>query len=428
MDVGFIALVILAFIHLFANQAKILGWLWHGRFLSFAAGISFAYVFVDLLPELEKEQPVLKQTFDTLIPYLDRHAYVIALIGVLFFYGLHTRSQTKSARNFWISTTGYLLFNFFVGASLSDSTDPELQPLALFTVAMGMHYFIWDHNASIDNNKIYEKQARWLLVAALFTGYIVGYLSHIPEAIVAVTVSFIAGGVLLNVLRYELPKREQVGYLFFVMGSLLYTAIILNLGSHAVEIAESDRAWLTKFVHEFFLDDTMVFTLFGSKPMGGQLICTATEEESLASSEQVLKNYPEDKKQTFLNRIHEYYQHCDLDKNFSKWLQWKKQFPQSLFLFRSQSSEDGYYLLVEMLNVREAIWTLQKHYTLFQRETGMEFDPLAVCFDFENPEKLTLMNILSLPPNPRVHFFKTSPTRKQFKISRYRILYPLQPL
>lgn len=231
MDSGFIALIVLALIHLFANQAKILGWIWHGRFLSFAAGISFAYVFVDLLPQLEKGQPVLKQTFDKLIPYLDRHAYVIALIGVLFFYGLHTHSQTNSVRNFWISTSGYLLFNFFVGASLSDSTNPELQPLLLFTVAMGMHYFVNDHNASVDNDVIYEKQARWLLVAALFAGYIAGYLSHIPEAVVAVAVSFIAGGVLLNVLRYELPKREQVGYLFFVTGSLLYTALILSIGT-----------------------------------------------------------------------------------------------------------------------------------------------------------------------------------------------------
>jgi len=231
MNSGFIALVVLAFIHLYANQAKILGWIWHGRFLSFAAGISFAYVFVDLLPELEKGQPLLKQTLDPVLPYLNRHAYVIALLGVLFFYGIQTQSQTNALRNFWISTSGYLLFNFFVGATLSDSTDPEIQPLFLFTAAIGMHYFIRDHTASLQNDIIYQKQGRWFLVFALFAGYIVGNLTHIPDSIVAIAVSFLAGGVLLNVLRYELPKREQVGYLFFLIGSLFYTVVILNLNS-----------------------------------------------------------------------------------------------------------------------------------------------------------------------------------------------------
>lgn len=233
MDInsGFLALLVLALVHLFANQAKMMGWVWHGRFLSFAAGISFAYVFVDLLPTLEKNQPVLKQAFGEIVPYLDRHAYVIALLGVLFFYGLHTHSEAGSPRNFWLSMSGYVLFNFFVGASLSDSTNPDIQPLSLFTIAMGMHYFVHDHNAGAADVELYNNRARWMLVFALMVGYAVGYVTHISDTVVALVVSFIAGGVFLNVLRYELPKREQVGYLFFVGGALLYTAILLRVGA-----------------------------------------------------------------------------------------------------------------------------------------------------------------------------------------------------
>ena len=225
---GFISILVLSIIHLFANQAKVLGWVWHGRFLSFAAGISFAYVFIDLLPVLEKGQPALKQTFDKIIPYFDRHAYLIALIGVLFYYGLDTQPESGEKKTFWLSLGGYLLFNFFVGASLSDPTNPDIQPLILFTIAMGMHYFVRDHNAAVDNMSLYMHQARWWLVAALFAGYIAGNLTHIPDVLVAIFMSFLAGGIMLNVLRYELPKREQVGYFFFLLGSLLYTAILLG--------------------------------------------------------------------------------------------------------------------------------------------------------------------------------------------------------
>lgn len=236
---GFVALLILAVIHLFANRAQILGWIWKGNFLSFAAGISFAYVFVDLLPELEKGQSVLKRSFGDILPYLNRHTYVIALLGVLFYYGLHTQSTSRSDRNFWIKLGGYLLFNFFVGASLSDGNNPEIQPLFLFTIAMGMHYFISDHNANEENGSLYNQKGRWLLVLALFLGYIVGYLTSIPDTVVAIAVSFISGGILLNVLRYELPKRQQVGYYFFLMGSLIFTLIILNL-DYAKKILEEE--------------------------------------------------------------------------------------------------------------------------------------------------------------------------------------------
>ena len=95
MNAGLISLIILVLIHLYSNKAQLFGWVWHGRFLSFAAGVSFAYIFVDLLPSLEKGQPILKKTFGVLF-YLDLHAYVLALLGVLFFYGLHTQGDTKN--------------------------------------------------------------------------------------------------------------------------------------------------------------------------------------------------------------------------------------------------------------------------------------------------------------------------------------------
>lgn len=239
---GFVALLILAAIHFFANRTQVSGWIWKGNFLSFAGGVSFAYVFVDLLPELEKGQSVLKRSFGDILPYLDRHTYVIALLGVLFYYGLHSHSKANSNQNFWISLSGYLLFNFFVGASLSDGNNPEIQPLLLFTIAMGMHYFISDHNQNKENQSLYDQKGRWFLVSALFLGYIVGYLTSIPDTVVAVAVSFISGGVLLNVFRYELPKREQIGYYFFLMGSLIFTLIILNLNYTEKMLQEKGHA------------------------------------------------------------------------------------------------------------------------------------------------------------------------------------------
>lgn len=230
---GLLALLSLALVHLIANQAAVVGLIWHGRFLSFAAGLSFAYVFIDLLPTLELAEPILEQAFGGFVPYLDHHAYLMALFGVLFFYGLHSATPTASQqRDFWLAMGGASFFNFFVGVSLANSNNPEIQPLSLFTIALAMHYFVNDHNMGLENPVLYQSKARWGLVAALFFGYCIGKITDIPPSIEAMVISFLAGGVLLNVLRYELPKREKVGFGFFLLGSLLYTAVILQIGKN----------------------------------------------------------------------------------------------------------------------------------------------------------------------------------------------------
>ena len=218
---GFLSLCLLALIHLFANRPHILGWVWHSKFLSFASGISLAYVFVDLLPALEKGEPALKRTLDPIVPFLELHTYLIALLGILFYYGIQSRISSKEHQ--WLPISGYLLFNFFVGASLSDSSNPEIQPLTLFTIAIGLHYFIRDHLSKISKNQF----ILWLLIAILFVGYFIGYLTKIPDAVTAIGISFVAGGIILNTFQYELPKQEKHGYFWFVFGALLYTSILL---------------------------------------------------------------------------------------------------------------------------------------------------------------------------------------------------------
>ena len=219
---GLISLFVLAAVHFFSHYAKIMKWVWRGQFLSFASGISLSYIFVDLLPVLEKGEPVLKRTFAQVIPYLDRHTYLIALLGILFYYGV--QSHASSQKTHWLRLSGYLFFNFLVGASLSDSSNPEIQPLILFTIAIGLHYFIRDHLAKI------SKPTIGLLLISLFVGYLIGYVAKIPDALSAIAISFVAGGVLLNTFQYELPKREKTGYFWFVCGAVVYTTILLSLG------------------------------------------------------------------------------------------------------------------------------------------------------------------------------------------------------
>ena len=89
-----------------------------------------------------------------------------------------------------------------------------------------MHYFVRDHLFKISSNK----PILWSLCGALAAGYLVGTLMKIPDAVTAIGIAFVSGGIILNVLHYELPKPEKGGYLWFVLGALGYTAMLLGLG------------------------------------------------------------------------------------------------------------------------------------------------------------------------------------------------------
>lgn len=149
-------------------------------------------------------------------------------------------------------------------------------------------------------------------------------------------------------------------------------------------LSQKDKLWMKPFIEKFFLQEPVVYTLFGSKPMSSFTICTATEKEFVDSCQTLFKSYTEDRKKTALQKIQDYYQNYDSNVFFQKWLSWKKDYTHPLFLFRIDFSVNEKLLNVDLINVRETLWILQKNYSLFSRETGIIYNPFEVVFDFEN--------------------------------------------
>jgi hypothetical protein len=55
----------------------------------------------------------------------------------------------------------------------------------------------------------------------------IGYFSDIHRAAIAFLFSFLAGGVILNVIKEELPDERESRYWSFVLGAGIYTLILL---------------------------------------------------------------------------------------------------------------------------------------------------------------------------------------------------------
>ena len=232
---AFLAVTSLVIIHLFAVKAKVLGYFWHTRFLSMAGGIAVAYVFVEMLPKLGNSQATLQAITADLIPLKERHVYIVAFLGFLFFYGIDqvSTNQLKNKANFafWLNMGSYVFLNFLVGYEIVDIHDPFIQPLYLFIIALGLHYFITDHTLREKHADIYDNLGRLLLSIALYLGFIAGLMTELPKTMVIYAVAFVAGGVILNVLNHELPNDEKSGsFASFALGGIFYSIILAYEG------------------------------------------------------------------------------------------------------------------------------------------------------------------------------------------------------
>ena len=69
-----LTILVLAIVHLVAGTTAVLGLKWGPRALSAASGVSVAYVFLDLMPDLAEQQNLIERA--GLFPGLDRHIYI----------------------------------------------------------------------------------------------------------------------------------------------------------------------------------------------------------------------------------------------------------------------------------------------------------------------------------------------------------------
>ena len=93
----FVLAASLAIVHLVAGRLRFLDRIPRSRWLSFGSGISVAYVFIHLLPELARGQEVLQASTGPLLGTLETHVWLVALLGLSVFYGLDRAAKRGRA-------------------------------------------------------------------------------------------------------------------------------------------------------------------------------------------------------------------------------------------------------------------------------------------------------------------------------------------
>lgn len=233
-----VAVAVLVVVHLAAGAMRFLDGVPRSRWLSAAGGVSVAYVMVHLLPELARYQELWSEG-DIDVPWFETEVYVVALAGLVAFYGIeiHTRSARKASAAAGTTTTAafavgiaaYALYNLIVGYLLVERAEASTGDLVLFTLAMGLHFVVNDYGLREHAGLAYRRCGRWVLAAALLVGTALGLYREVPVEAVAALLAVLGGGVILNVLKEELPAERDSRFLPFLAGAACYALLLVQL-------------------------------------------------------------------------------------------------------------------------------------------------------------------------------------------------------
>lgn len=210
------------------------------KFLSISAGIAVAYVFVHLLPELNSFQEQLQTELeDSFWSFTEHHIYIIALIGLVLFYVLERmvkvskRTDKLSDPNkagsgvFWLHIASFFVYNSIIGYLLVREEYESPLGMLFYFLALGVHFITNDRSLRRDHQQIYDKYGRLLLTGAILLGWFIGIFTELNEIAVSLLNAFIAGGIVLNVLKEELPEERESSIGSFLLGAAGYTALLL---------------------------------------------------------------------------------------------------------------------------------------------------------------------------------------------------------
>jgi hypothetical protein len=221
--------------------------------VSFSAGMSAAYVFVHLMPEMHGARSVFAESVSGHLPLEGMVIYFVALVGFLAFYGLeHLRVQLSEREGsegegqgkgtlegaeaeegglaYRLHVGGFAAYVALVGYLLVRNLEETPVSTALFATAMVFHFLTIDHSLREEHGAAYEGSGRWLLACMSLLGWGAGALFALPAYVLALLVAFLSGAIIMNSAVMELPGHKDGRFLPFVLGGLIYGLILLPLG------------------------------------------------------------------------------------------------------------------------------------------------------------------------------------------------------
>ncbi len=237
---------VLALLHLLAPRLRQLRWPPESVLGSVAGGLAVSYVFLHLLPELALGNEFVGSAVEDLFtptPVTELAIFFVALAGFTLLLGaqrlagrLDARARDRGGGSpdaYRIQVASFALYNGLITYTMPLRLQSGLLFGMLFTLAIGLHFVVTDRTLEAHEVARFRRTGRLVLVAALFAGWAVAAVAPVSLLAASLWSALLAGAVLMNVFKEEIPTGRRSSFPAFVAGLLFYAVLLV-----AVTVAE----------------------------------------------------------------------------------------------------------------------------------------------------------------------------------------------
>lgn len=223
----FITALAFAVIHLFSGYIHKILHKQETKAISFSGGMAIAYVFMHLIDKLGKADKIIGKTNFSLL----------CLIGFMIFYGLEyfackilRDEKSHDDLSLCVELAFAGIYNFLIIYAIPKQFQQYGYIAFLYILAMGLHLLCHDLALTERYGRAFHSWGKYVLVSAVACGFLIDAFSpqsnqYISDGLMAI----LAGSLLFNIFKEEVPAPKNSSFLWFSGGVLTYTVLLFFL-------------------------------------------------------------------------------------------------------------------------------------------------------------------------------------------------------
>ena len=215
--------VILSLVHYYSDKITLFFGSHKIKLVSFSAGVSIAYFFLMLMPEIYGG-----------FAYINKLIFVFILIGFVLFHLTekfiyqHEKKDQLMHDLKEAHSLVFFFYHFIVALVLIRILSNGFVEGLLFFIPILFHMTITNVSLhEIHRDLIESKFIRFLLCLSSLIGIVFALFANISNVLYYTLFSFIGGAILYIVVREEIPKDKNGYPSYFILGAFIYSLLIV---------------------------------------------------------------------------------------------------------------------------------------------------------------------------------------------------------
>jgi len=237
--IALIITLVLILIHFITSKLHHIRFMSEKSIVSFGSGLTVAYVFLHMLPELVEGNEAIGKVMnqiDGLTPMTDLAIFIVALVGFNVYYGFEllarkaSKSKHSSPLGYRLHLAIYCMYNILITYTMPLRVQTGMAFAIVFTIAMGMHFFISDISLRRHFPDYFDVKGHYILLFSLFVGWLISAVTEPVNVFYSsLLISFLSGSILFNVFKEEIPPENESSYGGFFVGSAIMAVVLILL-------------------------------------------------------------------------------------------------------------------------------------------------------------------------------------------------------